>query len=189
MIRTGHRSRMMQPILMCVLGALMVPSMAASCDPTTPAQTAKLDWAVLDADTSRIAEVPANGKVTALASHRVIVTFRASEPAGVAEVAQWAEARWSSVTCRDTVGAQIETGGHVELPRVAAQINPGLYYGFVVRPPLIARQLSCGQHEVDADHTVLNFHLVSGTVRFQGADTTPAGDTHEVYLDLELLPG
>jgi hypothetical protein len=168
--------------------ALMPFTMAANCDPATPPKTAKLDWAVYDADTSQTVEVPANGKANASASHRITITFRASEPAGVSTVSQWAEARWSSVLCEDTIGAHYQVGGQVALERVDSQINPGLYYGFVMRPPLIGRQLSCGQHEVGNDHTVLNFRVVSGTIRIQGAETTPAGDTHEVFLDLTLLP-
>jgi hypothetical protein len=168
------------------LTAAVLPfTLAAECD--KPPATSELTWAVYDQDASDTKELSQNSKAYASARHRVIVTFRASDPGGVTNVATWADRRGSSVLCRDTIGASYEIPSQVGLPRVDTPINPGLYYGFSMRPAMVANQLSCGRHDV-GDNALLNFHVVSGTIRYEGEETTANGDKHEVFLDVQFVP-
>jgi hypothetical protein len=75
-------------------------------------------------------------------------------------------------------------GLQASIENVEQAINPGLYYGFLMRDPFRPRELSCGKHANSG--IVLEYFVISGTLEMVGTSTNSAGGTVTSKLHVKI---
>lgn len=183
---SAQANRRRQFAMVAIGQVLALLLMGASCDPTTPPARQVLDWGLLDRDSNVTKELPSGSSFAVDWRHRYVLTLRSNDPDGVRHVAQWADGEFTCQSDQDETGT-IWTAPRrlrVELPKAEADISPGLFYGFVMRPEFVPSRLSCGRYTFSGPGRPLEYFVTDGTLHVHGESTTPTGETTKAILDL-----
>ncbi len=185
-VRTARRTRGAAAVAACVAVALLLSG--ASCDPATPPASRKLDWGLLDRTDNVTRELADGASAVIDWRHGYLLTFRSNDPDGVKHVAQWAEGTFSCSSDPDPNGTVWTAPRRldVSLPREELEINPGLYYGFVLRGEFVPERLSCGTFTFSGPGRPLEYFVTKGTLHVHGESTNHAGGIVSASLDLVI---